>query len=426
MGRLNIGQVALAHESREKIEGRALGLCRRLGLHAGSYGDERCLHGSHAVGPGTMMSAWVSRRELGAAVRERCLGDAWVSSTGVYGCGWWSWARRWMGLSLVVVLSNFRGHSRQVVGTALVGSVEVDRWVSSREAMIKLPVDETLLELKNWLEKGLREGWQKLGKIFNVLGDGTDEVWQSCVHLPDYNRISFSKVEYPIGLEACLKNRSPDEVLLVKRLLYFDPANRATAMELLNDKDFGSDSDFDEFGSSLVTNHRKWFFDPVLLMLMAREAAKELRGQFPMKRTRIRRLKTTSPTHVIFSGIIANLMMKVFDPNNINAIEIPVKSKPKAAGENWGDSGGGEEEDGYDDNREKSGNEISSGGMWRAWMAIAKVHHHRDNFIESIITPKFPIANRDPRRRARPWKPATAVTTSPPTTLPRTLDIGNP
>ncbi|GER35070.1 cyclin-dependent kinase F-1 [Striga asiatica] len=134
----------------------------------------------------------------------------------------------------------------------------------------------------------------QLGKIFSVLGNLTDEVWPGCVQLPDYNIISFSKVENPIGLEACLKNRSPDEVLLVRRLLCFDPASRATAMELLNDKyfneeplpvslselrvpakignrdedssvdwndrrDFGSDSDFDEFGSSLVTTTENGF-----------------------------------------------------------------------------------------------------------------------------------------------------------------------
>ncbi|GER46531.1 conserved oligomeric Golgi complexcomponent-related / COG complex component-related [Striga asiatica] len=136
----------------------------------------------------------------------------------------------------------------------------------------------------------------QLGKIISVLGNLTDEVWPGCsIHLPDYNIISFSKVENPTGLEACLKNRSPDEVLIVRRLLCFDPASRATAMELLNDKyfseeplpvflselripakfgsrddedssidwndhrDFGSDSDFDEFGSSLVTTTENGF-----------------------------------------------------------------------------------------------------------------------------------------------------------------------
>ncbi|KAK4396998.1 Cyclin-dependent kinase F-1 [Sesamum angolense] len=128
----------------------------------------------------------------------------------------------------------------------------------------------------------------QLGKIFSILGNLTDEVWPGCVRLPDYKIISFGKVEKPVGLEACLPNRSPDEVLLVRKLLCFDPASRATAMELLHDKylneeplpiplselripskhgiqdedssvewndykDFDSDSDFDDFGSSHIT-----------------------------------------------------------------------------------------------------------------------------------------------------------------------------
>lgn len=134
----------------------------------------------------------------------------------------------------------------------------------------------------------------QLGKIFSILGNLNDEVWPGCVHLPDYKIISFGKVEKPICLEACLQNRSPDEVLIVRKLLCFDPASRATAMELLNDKylseeplpvplselrvpskhgnhdedssvewndykDFGSDSDFDDFGSSHVTTMENGF-----------------------------------------------------------------------------------------------------------------------------------------------------------------------
>ncbi|KAG6418871.1 hypothetical protein SASPL_121077 [Salvia splendens] len=76
----------------------------------------------------------------------------------------------------------------------------------------------------------------QLGKIFSVLGNLTEEVWPGCVHLPDYNIISFCKVEKPSGIEACLVNRSPDEILLVRKLLCYDPASRATAMELLHDK----------------------------------------------------------------------------------------------------------------------------------------------------------------------------------------------
>ncbi|XP_021276450.1 cyclin-dependent kinase F-1 [Herrania umbratica] len=123
----------------------------------------------------------------------------------------------------------------------------------------------------------------QLGRIISVLGKLTEEVWPSCCKLPDYRTISFAKIEKPTGLEACLPNRSPYEISLVKRLVCYDPANRATAMELLNDKyfneeplpvptselhvpltkndhdedspgewndynDMGSDSDFDDFG----------------------------------------------------------------------------------------------------------------------------------------------------------------------------------
>lgn len=123
----------------------------------------------------------------------------------------------------------------------------------------------------------------QLGRIFTIMGNLSEEVWPGCVHLPDYKTISFNKVEKPTGLEACLPNRSPDEILLVKKLLCYDPASRATSMELLHDKylneeplpvlvselrvppknsehdedspgewgdyrDFNSDSDLDDFG----------------------------------------------------------------------------------------------------------------------------------------------------------------------------------
>ncbi|XVE70440.1 hypothetical protein DITRI_Ditri10aG0072900 [Diplodiscus trichospermus] len=123
----------------------------------------------------------------------------------------------------------------------------------------------------------------QLGRIISVLGNLTEEVWPRCSKLPDYRTISFAKIENPTGLEACLPNRSPDEISLIKRLVCYDPVNRATAMELLNDRYFneaplpipiselhvpmtkngqdedspggwndydemGSDSDFDEFG----------------------------------------------------------------------------------------------------------------------------------------------------------------------------------
>ncbi|XP_051132142.1 cyclin-dependent kinase F-1 [Andrographis paniculata] len=128
----------------------------------------------------------------------------------------------------------------------------------------------------------------QLGRIFNVLGNLTELVWPACTQLPDYKIISFGKVEKPIGLDECLKNRSPDEVGLVRKLLCFDPSSRATAMELLHDKflneeplpvpvselrvpdkhggggmdssgewngrrGFDSDSDFDDFGCDVTT-----------------------------------------------------------------------------------------------------------------------------------------------------------------------------
>lgn len=134
----------------------------------------------------------------------------------------------------------------------------------------------------------------QLGKIFSILGNLTEEVWPGCSQLPDYKIISFGKVEKPVGLEARLKNRSADEVLLVRKLVCFDPAGRATAMELLHEKylneeplpvplselripskhgsqdedssvewndhkDFGSDSDFDDFGSSHITTTENGF-----------------------------------------------------------------------------------------------------------------------------------------------------------------------
>ncbi|KAK9269195.1 hypothetical protein L1049_000964 [Liquidambar formosana] len=81
----------------------------------------------------------------------------------------------------------------------------------------------------------------QLSRIFNVLGNLTEETWPDCVKLPDYKTISFSKVENPSGLEACLPNCSTDEILLVKKLVCYDPASRATAMELLHDKYFNEE-----------------------------------------------------------------------------------------------------------------------------------------------------------------------------------------
>ncbi|KAI7987391.1 Cyclin-dependent kinase F-1 [Camellia lanceoleosa] len=134
----------------------------------------------------------------------------------------------------------------------------------------------------------------QLGRIFSVLGNVTEEIWPGCSELPDYKTISFGKVEKPLGLESCLPNQSPDEINLVKKLLFFDPASRATAMELLHDKylneeplpvpiselrvpssrtaqdegspgewgdyrDMASDSDFEDFGSVNVTTTNTGF-----------------------------------------------------------------------------------------------------------------------------------------------------------------------
>jgi serine/threonine protein kinase len=113
--------------------------------------------------------------------------------------------------------------------------------------------------------------------------------------LPDYNKIFFNKVEKPTGLEACLPNRSASEVSIIKQLLCYDPAKRASASDLLNEpyfteeplptpieglqvpaskddddddscmeewvnnRDGGSDSDFDEFGSMDVSKTDKGF-----------------------------------------------------------------------------------------------------------------------------------------------------------------------
>ncbi|KAG4982201.1 hypothetical protein JHK87_026950 [Glycine soja] len=44
--------------------------------------------------------------------------------------------------------------------------------------------------------------------------------WAGCSKLLDYGIISFSKVENPVGLEACLPNQSLDEMALVKKLVF--------------------------------------------------------------------------------------------------------------------------------------------------------------------------------------------------------------
>ncbi|KAK9142646.1 hypothetical protein Syun_012046 [Stephania yunnanensis] len=81
----------------------------------------------------------------------------------------------------------------------------------------------------------------QLCRIFDVLGNLTEDSWSGCSKLPDYGKISFGKVENPLGLEACLPNRSSDEIHLIQKLVCYDPASRATAMELLQEKYFSEE-----------------------------------------------------------------------------------------------------------------------------------------------------------------------------------------
>lgn len=78
----------------------------------------------------------------------------------------------------------------------------------------------------------------QISRIINVLGDITEETFPGCSNLPDYNKISFNKVEKPTGLEACLPNRSPTEVSIIKQLICYDTAKRTSAVDLLNDRYF--------------------------------------------------------------------------------------------------------------------------------------------------------------------------------------------
>ncbi|CAH8322450.1 unnamed protein product [Eruca vesicaria subsp. sativa] len=78
----------------------------------------------------------------------------------------------------------------------------------------------------------------QISRVTSVLGNLNEEVWAGCVDLPDYKSISFANVESPLGIEGCLPNHSGDVIALLKKLICYDPASRATAMELLNDKYF--------------------------------------------------------------------------------------------------------------------------------------------------------------------------------------------
>ena len=81
----------------------------------------------------------------------------------------------------------------------------------------------------------------QLSRIISVLGNIDEESWSGCSKLPDYATVSFGNVEKPIGLEASMQNCTHDEVSIVKKLVCYDPARRATAMELLHDKFFSEE-----------------------------------------------------------------------------------------------------------------------------------------------------------------------------------------
>ncbi|KAF8667936.1 hypothetical protein HU200_052564 [Digitaria exilis] len=133
----------------------------------------------------------------------------------------------------------------------------------------------------------------QISRVISVLGDITEETFPGCSNLPDYNKIFFSKVQKSMGLEACLPNKSPSEVSIIKKLICYDPEKRVSAADLLNDpyfteepfpvpigglqvpaskdeddssmeewgnyRDGAADSDFDEFGSMDVTETEKGF-----------------------------------------------------------------------------------------------------------------------------------------------------------------------
>ncbi|KAK4756959.1 hypothetical protein SAY87_007086 [Trapa incisa] len=134
----------------------------------------------------------------------------------------------------------------------------------------------------------------QLSRIITVLGNLSEDVWADCSKLPDYNTISFGKVESPMSIGSRLSHRSADEVSLVSKLLCYDPTKRATTTELLQDKyfleeplpvpvsglkvpstknrqdedspgrvyeyeDMGSDSDLDEFCTFKVTTSNTGF-----------------------------------------------------------------------------------------------------------------------------------------------------------------------
>ncbi|PIA64900.1 hypothetical protein AQUCO_00100401v1 [Aquilegia coerulea] len=78
----------------------------------------------------------------------------------------------------------------------------------------------------------------QLIRIIDVLGNLTEEFWPGCSNLPDYGKIFFEQIERPLGLEGCLPSCYSNEIRLIEKLLCYDPASRATAVKLLNDRYF--------------------------------------------------------------------------------------------------------------------------------------------------------------------------------------------
>ncbi|KAK4415458.1 Cyclin-dependent kinase F-1 [Sesamum alatum] len=103
----------------------------------------------------------------------------------------------------------------------------------------------------------------QLGKIFSILGNLTDEVWPGCVRLPDYNIISFCKVEKPVASRATAMELLHDKYLNEEPLPVPLSELRIPSKHGIQDEDssvewndyndFESDSDFDDFGSSHIT-----------------------------------------------------------------------------------------------------------------------------------------------------------------------------
>ncbi|KAK8351332.1 hypothetical protein V6Z11_A05G025500 [Gossypium hirsutum] len=77
-----------------------------------------------------------------------------------------------------------------------------------------------------------------LKPLFPRFGNLTEKVWPSCSKLPNNKTVSFTKIENPTGLEACLPNPVTGCNLSCQKTSLLRPSYRATAMELLNDKYF--------------------------------------------------------------------------------------------------------------------------------------------------------------------------------------------